>query len=267
MKQLLSLIKRPLRVGIKYGITCLKGYPLYYSRVQQPNVDPHFSHLWASCETPIPQRGTPEVRANRIWNLQLAANRLHGLILQPGQIFSFWNRVPSPTVTNGFREGPVFVQGRVITDIGGGLCLVATNLFNTALAGGCEILERHGHSIDPYGDQRFFTLGQDASVAYGYKDMILRNWEKTTLKLAFEVLPEQGVVKSSLWGVDPYSMAVKIDSQILEELPPETTTGIPGWRVETTRWVCPKQILESSDLVNHWQITYRAVTVYKPCSG
>jgi vancomycin resistance protein VanW len=182
-----DLWKRPIRNGLKYSKALIQGYPFFYSHSQNPAQANRYSHLWVEFATPIPDRGTPEIRQNRLWNLQLAASKIDYLQLDPSQIFSFCDRVGEPTLTNGFRAGPVFVRGKVKTDVGSGLCLVATNLFNTFLLAGCQILERHCHSIDAYGESRFYQLGQDAAVAYGYKDLVIRNATMIPLQLRFQV--------------------------------------------------------------------------------
>lgn len=251
--------KRPIRSKLKQGKAFLRGYPFYYARIQDPESD-RYRYLWSEFSSPIPDRGTPEIRANRLWNLQLAAQRIHGLQLAPRAIFSFCDRVGEPTLKNGFRAAPVFVRGKVLTDVGGGLCLVATNLFNTFLQAGCEILERHCHSIDAYGDKRFYTLGQDAAVAYGYKDLVMRNASQTPLQLRFEVLGDRGEVISSLWGEQPRSQQTKIESRIIQELPPENTDDLSGWIVETTR-----SIQRTVDPFTEWKVDYRAVSCYAPC--
>ena len=63
----------------------------------------------------------------------------------------------------------------MLQDSGGGLCLIATNLYQLFLHAGCRILERHNHSIDAYGEEGFFALGEDAAIAYGTKDLAIRN--------------------------------------------------------------------------------------------
>ncbi len=254
--------KRPIRNRLKQGKAFLRGYPFYYTRTQDPEFADRYGYLWSEFRTPIPDRGTPEIRANRLWNLQLAAERIHCLRLAPGAVFSFCDRIGEPTLKNGFRAAPVFIRGKVLTDVGGGLCLIATNLFNTFLQAGCEILERHCHSIDAYGDERFYPLGQDAAVAYGYKDLVVRNSSQIALQLRFQVLGDRGEVHSSVWGEQPYSIQIKIESKVLEEIPPAKADDCSGWIVETTRSV---QKTSDLSLSPQWQLDYRTVSHYAPC--
>ncbi|MGI0485632.1 VanW family protein [Pantanalinema rosaneae CENA516] len=264
--------KRSLRIGYKYAKNLLRGYPLFYARQQTSHHSHLYPYLWGESITAIPERGSPEIRNNRIANLQLATSKIHQLQLDSGQIFSFCHRVGDPTVRNGFKEGPVFVRGQVQTGVGGGLCLIATNLFHLFLTSGCQILERHCHSIDAYGVNRFYQLGQDAAIAYGYKDLIVRNHSAVPLQLRLEVLPEQGHVISSLWGQSPYPWQVKVSSTVLQELPSPLAKGVPGWIVATQRYrrdrstnLAGKTELKPIPEKLAWQLDYHTISVYKPC--
>jgi vancomycin resistance protein VanW len=260
MQQVWQAFKKPIRNSLKYAKSLAKGYPLHYARRQNPYDAEQYPHKWIETITPIPDRGTTEIRSNRIWNLQLAAQRIDCLNFAPNKIFSFSDRVGNPTKSNGFRDAPVFVRGQVLTDVGGGLCLVATNIFNTLLYAGCQILERHCHSIDAYGESRFYPLGQDAAVANGYKDLIVRNHTSIPLQLRFRVLEQEGKVESSLWGSTPKPWQVKVESQIIKHLHPPDSQYLSGWVVQTSRYI--KHELEPSST---WQLDYQAMSHYQPC--
>ncbi|AFY65749.1 VanW family protein [Geitlerinema sp. PCC 7407] len=258
---MLASWKRPIRNALKHSKALVKGYPFYYAGQQEPQPQEPYPHLWHEATTPIPDRGTPEIRQNRLWNLHLAAQKLDYLQIPPGRIVSFCHRVGEPTLRNGFRAGPVFVQGQVRTDVGGGLCLLATSLFQAFLWAGWEILERHCHSIDAYGEGRFYPLGQDAAVAYGYKDLMVRNVWAVPLQLRLQVLPAQGVVASSVWGRSPCPVAVKVESQVLARLAPSSEAGVPGWQVETRRYLRDRL----SEREQGWTLDYQTTSLYHPC--
>jgi len=264
MKQIWQACKTSLKHGLKYSAAWRQGYPWHYARLQQPEATAYYPYLWSQFTTSIPPRpGSPQVSENRLWNLQLAARKIHGLTLQPQQIFSFWHRVPRPTRASGFREGPAFVRGEVKLDFGGGLCLISTNLFNAFLLAGFEILERHHHSIDPYGSKRFFPLGRDATVAYGYKDLMVRNTSAVSLQLQLEVDPELGEVTSSLWGASPCPFAVNVAAETLEQTPPPHADGMPGYRVKVTRYIS-SSAPANSDVSRIWEPDYEAIALYQP---
>lgn len=260
-----SCVKRTARVLLKGVKTWLRGYPLHYAKSSDrcPERPSDYQHPWIKVCTPIPNKGTAAVRASRLVNLQIAIDRLHGAIVRPGQILAFWHHVPAPIERNGFRRGPVFVRGQVKIDVGGGLCLIATNLFDALLYSGFEILERHGHSIDPYGDDRFFTLGEDAAVAYGYKDLIARNAHKTSLYLSVRLDRDRNLVRTEVWGITPCELKIQVESQVLEEFPPPQGQGQSGWHVRTQRTIAPTRAGISSDI----EPAFAYETIYEPCQA
>ena len=79
---------------------------------------------------------------SRIPNIRVAAGYLNGVIVAPGQIFSFNHVVGPRTEERGFRNAPVIVQDELEPGLGGGVCQVASTLFAAAMLGGLEIVER-----------------------------------------------------------------------------------------------------------------------------
>lgn len=104
-------------------------------------------------------------------NVKIASSIIQGTVLEPGENFS-QNEIAGPyTEEKGYKEGDVYVSGQVMKDFGGGVCNVATTLYNAAIASDLEIVERHNHSMPvPY-----VPYGQDAAVAYGFKDFQFKN--------------------------------------------------------------------------------------------
>jgi len=124
---------------------------------------------------------------NKLFNLQLAAERINGVVLLPNQIFSFWKMVGPPN--SDFKSGRTLVGGKVKEDVGGGICQVSGLIYQTCLSAGLQILERHNHSVDLYTDEtRFAPLGMDATVAYGYKDLRIKNPFPFPLQMHLKIL-------------------------------------------------------------------------------
>jgi vancomycin resistance protein VanW len=124
----------------------------------------------------------------KIHNIRLAVNRLNHIYLRPGASLSFWRLVGTPTTKNGFQIGRAIIDDRLSADVGGGLCQIASLLYELGLRSGVEILERHPHSRDLYTEEsRFTPLGLDATVVWGFKDVRLRNPYSYPLTFAFEV--------------------------------------------------------------------------------
>ena len=109
--------------------------------------------------------------ANRIYNVGLLARFLDGYVIPPKAVFSFNQAVGPRTAERGFREGQAIENGLLVKSIGGGVCQVATTVFDAAFLGGYSILERHNHSF--YISH--YTKGLDATVADGGYDLRLAN--------------------------------------------------------------------------------------------
>ena len=108
---------------------------------------------------------------NRTHNLALAAQVVDGTVIMPGEEFSL-NRTVGPRLSErGYKEAPIFRNGEVVQDLGGGVCQVATTIYNAALFANLDVLERHNHGrVVPY-----VPTGRDASVYYGSADFRIRN--------------------------------------------------------------------------------------------
>ncbi len=79
-------------------------------------------------------------------NIQTAASRFHGLVIAPGQEFSFNEYLGDVSVESGFEQALIIYNGRTITGVGGGVCQVSTTAFQAAFYAGFPILERWPHA-------------------------------------------------------------------------------------------------------------------------
>lgn len=127
----------------------------------------------------------PRLQENKIVNLRIALKSMNGIVIKPGETFSFWHLIGKTTAKKGYVEGLLLSQGEVRTGIGGGICQLA-NLFWLALHTPLEIKERHHHSFDPFpDDRRVLPFGSGASVFYNYVD--LRFYNPTSYTFQFNI--------------------------------------------------------------------------------
>lgn len=113
---------------------------------------------------------------NKAVNIDLAARRMDGLVLHPGESFSFWDRVGMVTRWKGYKEGRVIVQNHLTADIGGGLCNLSHALHLLVLHSPLEVTEFHSHSdalAPDEGPRVPFSAG--TSICYNYLDFRFRN--------------------------------------------------------------------------------------------
>lgn len=120
----------------------------------------------ASFETPY-----HTYQRDRTHNMRLAIGKVNGTVLQPGQEFSLNQWVGERTVQEGYRSAPIFRDGKVIPDTGGGVCQVASTLYNVALLANLQVLQRDHHSRPVW----YCPTGRDAAVYWGQKDLRFRN--------------------------------------------------------------------------------------------
>lgn len=113
---------------------------------------------------------------NKVTNLQLAAAKINGLVLLPGETFSFWKTVGAPTARKGYLEGLVLERGKLSKGVGGGLCQMGNLLYWMALHSPLTVTERWRHSYDVFPDEaRVLPFGSGATLSYNYIDLQLRN--------------------------------------------------------------------------------------------
>ncbi len=113
---------------------------------------------------------------NKIVNLSLAANKINGLIIQPGETFSYWYVVGQTKKSKGYVEGMMLQNGRVVKGIGGGLCQMGNLIFWMALHSPLTVVERWRHSYDVFPDaNRTQPFGSGATLSYNYIDLQIKN--------------------------------------------------------------------------------------------
>ena len=108
---------------------------------------------------------------NRKHNLRIAAQKLDGRFLKPGETFSYNSVVGARTGNNGWKIAHQFQDGQIVDGIGGGVCQSSSTLYNAVLLGGFKIRERHNHSLPV----AYLNPGRDASVSYGHLDFRFQN--------------------------------------------------------------------------------------------
>ena len=143
----------------------------------------------------------------KLVNIGLGASRLDGVIVAPGEIFSFWKLVGSPSAANGFQVGRSIRGDMVSGEVGGGLCQVSGIAYEAGLRAGLTVVERHPHSRDLYAeDERFTPLGLDATVVWPYKDLRLLNG--LTVPVQFHFAVRDGTIAVSVRVQTPMAAAL-----------------------------------------------------------
>lgn len=132
-------------------------------------------------DTPLLLSGFCAVLKNPLpgeeYNVRLASERIRGNIIQPSKIFSQNSTIGPYTKSKGYKDGASYIGGNIIMTEGGGVCKIATTLYNLAALSNLEIIERYNHSMPI----NYVPYGQDATVAYGVKDFRFKNTTDNTI--------------------------------------------------------------------------------------
>lgn len=169
-----------------------------HARSEEPLAYCAFSH-----RTPLKRQLKNEemwMQENKIVNLTLAAPCVDGIILRPGEIFSYWRLIGKPSVRKGYREGMILVNGGVQPGVGGGLCQLSNLIFWMTLHTPLTVIERHRHGYDVFPDSnRTQPFGSGATCFYPYGDLMIRNDTNDTYQLRVHVGTKELIGE---WRVD-----------------------------------------------------------------
>lgn len=146
---------------------------------------------------------------NRTTNIKLASNKINGIVLMPGEIFSYNITVGKRTAAAGFKSAAVYSGGQVTTGIGGGICQVSSTLYNSVLLSNLEIVERYNHGFNP----GYVPAGRDATVSWGGPDFKFKNNRKYPIKIVSTV--SGGTITTKIFGIkEENEYEVEIESYI-----------------------------------------------------
>lgn len=137
-----------------------------------PNVVFHYSSNLIKKGKGIDAR----LQENKVTNIMLACSKMNGMVIRPGEVFSFWKTVGRATKRKGYKEGRVIVKGKIEPGTGGGLCNLGNTINLLVLHSPLEIVELHHHSdaLAPDNGKRVpFSSG--TSVSYNYIDYRFKN--------------------------------------------------------------------------------------------
>lgn len=142
---------------------------------------------------------------NRTTNLILAANKINGTVLMPGETFSYNKVVGERTISAGYKEAPIYVSGEVVDGLGGGICQITSTLYNAVVYANLEVTQRSNHQFVP----SYVTASRDATVVYGAIDFQFKNNRNYPIKLVCSV--SGGIANFQIFGLkqeDDYQVEI-----------------------------------------------------------
>jgi vancomycin resistance protein VanW len=160
---------------------------LFDVRIQYRRNSIYYKHIIAKHKSVLRRRlgnSDPELQENKIINLKQAIDKLNGVIIEPGKIFSFWTIIGKPSYRKGYVDGMLLSNGRIIKGLGGGLCQLSNFLYWIFLHIPMETIERNHHSMDVFPDSgRVLPFGSGATVLYNFIDLKIKNTLKYPIQL------------------------------------------------------------------------------------
>ena len=125
------------------------------------------------------------LQENKAVNLSLAAPKINGILIRPGETFSFWNLVGRDDARHGYKKGLTIAHGMPSSGVGGGLCQFTNLIPWMVLHSDLTITEHHHHDgIDLFPDyNRQIPFGTGTSIVYNYLDYRFRNDSQNTYQL------------------------------------------------------------------------------------
>jgi vancomycin resistance protein YoaR len=180
----------------------------------------------------------------RTFNLRLAASKLDGHVIMPGETFDFNEAVGPRNEAMGYRVAPVIASGELVDGIGGGTCQIAGTLHGAAYFAGLDIVERKPHTRPSF----YIKMGMDATVVYPTITLKLKN--PFTFPVVLHEVVEDGMVHAEILGpkrtrdvtfvrkineVVPFQEREVTDANVPKGERMLAQRGIPGFKITRYR--------------------------------
>lgn len=198
---------------------------------------------------------------NRDNNVNLASEKINGTIIYPGETFSYNQIVGKRTIEAGYKEAGAYAGGKVVQEIGGGICQVSSTLYNAVLYANLEVVERYNH----YFETSYVDPGRDATVSWGSLDFQFKNNRDYAIKI--EAKARNGVCEITIKGIkqdNDYEVVIQPqvtsiikkteryenDSSLEEGVTQVTQEGHDGCTSETHKILMQNGVTVSDEIIS-----------------
>ena len=169
---------------------------------------------------------------NRSQNLALAAEKINGTVLMPGEEFSYNQVVGKRTVEAGYKNAKIYSNGQVVDGLGGGICQISSTLYNAVLLADLEVTERRNH----YFKTSYVPAGRDATVVWGSIDFKFVNTRTYPIKIEAKV--SNGIAEFKIHGIkEDEEYDIKVLPVVTQTIPYSTQEVIDATLPSGTRKV------------------------------
>ena len=156
---------------------------------------------------------------NRSNNLKLAINKINGVVLMPGEEFSYNKVVGERSIAAGYKEAKVYSNGQVVDGLGGGICQISSTLYNAVVYANLDVTSRRNHQFVT----SYVKAGLDATVVYGSTNFKFKNSRSHPIKIVGSV--GGGVAKIDIYGIrEETEYEVRLEPVVINTIPFTTKT-------------------------------------------
>ncbi len=126
-----------------------------------------------------------KLQQNKAVNIELACSKINGMVIHPGEVFSFWKTVGKTTKRKGYKAGRIIVGNKIEPGIGGGLCNLANTIHWLVLHSPLEVTEFHKHSDALAPDEgKRLPFNSGTSVSYNNLDYRFKNTTNQDIQIS-----------------------------------------------------------------------------------
>jgi vancomycin resistance protein YoaR len=211
----------------------------------------------------------PVTDRDRNFNLKLAASKLNGVVLKPGEEWSFNAQVGERSEKEGYKIAHVITAGEMVDGLAGGTCQISTTLFGAAFFAGLDIVKTINHSRP----SAYTPLGFDATVVWPNVDLKLKNPYEFPVVIHYRVANGEALVEilgkprpydkivfeRHVLESSPYATEERLDDEIPVDVTSIDQAGFNGYKLERFRRFYKGDKLVKS---NKWTLEYKPVTEY-----
>ncbi|TMQ13867.1 MAG: hypothetical protein E6J91_17130 [Deltaproteobacteria bacterium] len=211
----------------------------------------------------------PVTDRDRNFNLMLAASKLNGVVLKPGDEWSFNGTVGERAEKEGYKVAHVITAGEMVDGLAGGTCQISTTLFGAAFFAGLDIVKTTNHSRP----SAYTPLGFDATVVWPNTDLKLKNPYDFPVVIHYRVANGEALVEvlgkprpydkvvfeRHILESTPFSTEERLDDEMAKDATSIDQAGFNGYKLERFR-----RFFKDGKLVksNKWTVEYKPVTEY-----
>lgn len=225
-------VKKPIKrsalrskLGMWYYSGLRRLYWLTHRKMFAKTKKEYFGEIQFSHKTPLLRKLRDvdmQYQYNKIVNLKIAVKQLDGIVLRPGEVFSYWYLIENTTRKKGYIDGMVLKNGTFGYGVGGGLCQMSNLIYWMTIHTPLTVIERHRHGYDVFPDsKRTQPFGSGATCYYPHGDLMIRNDTDRPFQLcvrvgseylegewravgepvfSYEVVEKDHEVRSEYWG-------------------------------------------------------------------